>query len=110
MNAEDTARDASEMDEIDELDESDDGKQDLSVAKAWSMTLLCAPLPVLASFVRASFFVSSLSLPCFWYTWSWARIRLQSAALGYCDTDSKTNDILLKDYARGTPPSRLATG
>jgi hypothetical protein len=46
-NAEDAADDASETDELDELDESEDGKQDLAVDQAWSMTLLCARHSVL---------------------------------------------------------------
>src|SRR5258708_2103164 len=74
---------------------------------AWLMTLLCVPLPVLARLARHSFYASSPSLPRFWSTWLWARIRPSRRHWGTA-TLIATQVMPLKDYARGMLLSRLA--
>ncbi|KAI0256916.1 Man1-Src1p-C-terminal domain-containing protein [Lactifluus subvellereus] len=81
VNAEDAAELASETDEIDELDESDDAKEDLAV----SPPLVDGLFPFLRFLaVVAALLVYLVVGP----------YKSQSAALGYCDTDSNTNDFL----------------
>ena len=93
-NAEDAAEDASETDEIDELDESEDGKQDLSVAQSLVEDAVVRPssrpgLPRSGFLLR--FFAIIALLSVYMVVGPY---KAQSAALGYCDTDSNTNDIL----------------
>jgi hypothetical protein len=92
MNAEDAADHASEVDELDELDESDDAKLDLAI----SQRLAGGPLVRTSSAgPRASFFVRFLiALAGLSVYLIVGPYKAQSAALGYCDTGSKTNDIL----------------
>ena len=93
-NAEDAAEDASETDEIDELDESEDGKQDLSVAQSLIDDAVVHPSsrpgPPRSGFLFR-FFAVTASLLVYLVVGPY---KAQSAALGYCDTDSNTNDGL----------------
>jgi Man1-Src1p-C-terminal domain len=90
--AEDAAELASETDEIDELDESEDAKEDVlalasppadgAVVRPFLRSGTSPLLRVLA--VVVALLVYSIVGP----------YKSQSAALGYCDTGSKTNDRL----------------
>ncbi|KAH9079650.1 Man1-Src1p-C-terminal domain-containing protein [Lactarius deliciosus] len=94
VNAEDTVDHASEVDELDEeLDESEDAK-----ARSRHFTtlvrrhLLCArqsPRSRASPFLRFLTVIAALSVYLIVGPY-----KAQSAALGYCDTGSKTNDIL----------------
>jgi hypothetical protein len=92
-NAEDVAEDASETDELDELDESDDGKQNLAVSEAIDDVVVRpssrpdSPGP--GRLLRALAVIASLLVYLVVGPY-----KAQSAALGYCDTDSNTNDML----------------
>jgi hypothetical protein len=93
-NAEDAAEDASETDEIDELDESEDGKQDLSVAQSLVDDAVARPSSRPGS-PRSGFllrFLAVISLLLVYLVVG--PYKVQSAALGYCDTDGNTNDAL----------------
>ncbi|KAI9458480.1 Man1-Src1p-C-terminal domain-containing protein [Russula earlei] len=90
-DAEHAVEDASETDELDELDESEDGKQDLAI----SHSSVDDPVARTSSRPGASrlfrFFVVIALLLVYSIVGPY---KAQSAALGYCDPDSKTNDIL----------------
>lgn len=90
-NAEDATEDASESDEIDELDESEDGKQDLDVSQIIVDGRLARPSsrPGTSSLFRFLAVIASLSIYLIVGPY-----KTQSAALGYCDTGSRTNDAL----------------
>ncbi len=93
-NAEDLAEDASETDEIDELDESEDGKQDLSVAQSLVDGAVVRPssrpVPPRSGFLLR-FLAVIASLLAYLVVGPY---KAQSAALGYCGTNSNTNDAL----------------
>ncbi|KAI0302261.1 Man1-Src1p-C-terminal domain-containing protein [Russula brevipes] len=99
VNAEDMAEDASETDELDELDESEDGKQDLAVDRSMVEEPVVRPSlrsgvsPLLRFLVVLASFLAYLIVGPY---------KAQSAALGYCDTGSKTNDILERLRTRNT--------
>ncbi len=93
-NAEDVGEDASETDEIDELDESEDGKQDLSVSQSLVDDAIARPSsrpgpPRSAFLLRFLAVIASLLVYVVVGPY-----KAQSAALGYCDTDSNTSDAL----------------
>ena len=93
-NAEDAVEDASETDEIDELDESEDGKQDLSVVQSLDDDAVVRPSsrpgPPRSGFLLRFLAVIALVLVYLVV----GPYKAQSVALGYCDTDSNTNDAL----------------
>jgi hypothetical protein len=90
-NGEDATEDASESDELDELDESEDGKQDLAV----SQSLVDGPLVRQSPRSGASPLLRFLAVVAFLLIYLIVDpYKAQSAALGYCDHSSKTNDIL----------------
>lgn len=101
-DADDAAEDASETDEIDELDESEDGKQDLSVAQNLVDDAVVRPSsrpgPPRSGFLLRFLAVGSLLLVYLVV----GPYKAQSAALGYCDTDSNTNDALERLRTRNT--------
>lgn len=93
-NAEDAAEEASETDEIDELDESEDGKQDLSIAQSLvdDAVVRHSPRP---GTPRSGFLLRFLAVIALLLVYLVVGpYKVQSAALGYCDTDSNTNDAL----------------
>ena len=93
-NAEDVAEDASETDEIDELDESDDEKQDLSVAQSLVDDAVVRPSPRSGP-PRSGFLLRFLAVIALALVYLVVGpYKAQSAALGYCDTDTNTNDVL----------------
>lgn len=94
-NAEDVAEDdASETDEIDELDESEDGKQDLSVAQSLVDDAVVRP-PSRSGPPRSGFLFRLLAAVALLLVYLVvAPYKAESAALGFCDTDSNTNDAL----------------
>lgn len=91
MNAEDAAELASETDEIDELDESDDAKDDLAV----SPPLIDGTVVRTSPGFGASPFFRVLAVVAALLVYSIVGpYKSQSAALGFCDTGSNTNDLL----------------
>ena len=88
-NAEDTADHASEVDELDELDESEDAKSDLDLSQRDVRLSTSSPGTRVSFFVRFLIAIAGLSVYLIVGPY-----KAQSAALGYCDTGSKTNDIL----------------
>ncbi|KAH8980955.1 Man1-Src1p-C-terminal domain-containing protein [Lactarius hatsudake] len=93
VNAEDTVDHASEVDELDEeLDESEDAKLDLAISQRLSDGTLArtsSPRSRASPFLRFLTVIAALSVYLIVGPY-----KTQSAALGYCDTGSKTNDIL----------------
>ena len=91
VNAEDTADHASDVDELDELDESEDAKFDLAISRRLSDGTLhtSSPRSRASPFLRFLTVIAALSVYLIVGPY-----KAQSAALGYCDTGSKTNDIL----------------
>jgi len=93
-NAEDAAEDASETDEIDELDESEDGKLDLSVAQSMVDDAVVHPSSHPGR-PRSGFLLRFLAVIALLSVYLVVGpYKAQSSALGYCDTDSNTNDAL----------------
>jgi hypothetical protein len=91
VNAEDATEDASESDELDELDESD-GQEDLAVSQALGDgPVVHRSPPASSSLLR--FLAVLASLLVYLVVGPY---KSQSAALGYCDHGSKTNDVLEK--------------
>ncbi|KAH9027658.1 Man1-Src1p-C-terminal domain-containing protein [Lactarius hengduanensis] len=92
VNAEDTVDHASEVDELDELDESEDAKLDLAISQRLSdgaLVRTSSPRSRASPFLRFLTVIAALSVYLIVGPY-----KAQSAALGYCDTGSKTNDIL----------------
>lgn len=91
--AEDAAEDVSETDELDELDESEDGKQDLADSQDLIDGAVVRPSsrgqPRSGALLR--FLVVLASLLVYLVVGPY---KAQSAALGYCDTNTNTNDVL----------------
>lgn len=92
-NAEDATEVTSESDEIDELDESEDEKQDLDLDNSQMIVdgpiVRPSPRPGTSSLLRFLTVIASLLIYLIVGPY-----KTQSAALGYCDTSSKTNDAL----------------
>ena len=92
VNAEDEVDHTSEVDELDELDESEDGKSDLAISRRLSdgpLVRASSPGSRASPFLRFLVAVAALSVYLIVGPY-----KAQSAALGYCDTSSNTNDIL----------------
>ena len=92
--AEDAAEDVSETDELDELDESEDGKQDLADSSDLIDGVVVRPSsrpgsPRSGALLRFLAVVASLLVYLVVGPY-----KAQSAALGYCDTNTDTNDVL----------------
>jgi hypothetical protein len=89
----DTANaEGSEVDELDELDESEDAKYDLAISRRLSDgTLVRTSSPRSRASPLLRFLAAIAALSVYFIVGPY---KAQSAALGYCDTGSKTNDIL----------------
>ena len=92
VNAEDIMDNASEVDELDELDESEDAKSDLAISRRLAGGPLVRTSPPGSRgspFLR--FLIALAALSVYLIVGPY---KVQSAALGFCDTGSKTNDKL----------------
>ena len=88
----DAADHGSEVDELDELDESEDAKFDLAISQRLSDgTLVRTSSPKSSASPLLRFLAAIAALSVYLIVGPY---KVQSAALGYCDTGSKTNDIL----------------
>ena len=91
-NAEDIVDHGSEVDELDELDESEDAKFDLAISRRLSDgTLVRTSSPSSRASPLLRFLAVMAAVLVYLIVGPY---KAQSAALGYCDTGSKTNDIL----------------
>ncbi|KAI0306369.1 Man1-Src1p-C-terminal domain-containing protein [Multifurca ochricompacta] len=92
VNAEDTGDQASEVDELDELDESEDVKLDLAISQRLAdgpVLRTSSPSSGTSPFLR---FLIVMAILLAYLTVG--PYKALSASLGYCDTGSKTNDLL----------------